>query len=206
MHHQALCALIEALLKTAKKHSLNQQLLQASLDGRSLSLHIDKLDAPICFNFVDQDILVSAHLNEATDCSIHLALSSLTQLKNTSNLTKLIKEEKLDVEGDLKVAQGFASFLESIDIDWRSEVANVIGDVATFKLERLVCTLQQKIAFAREQVSADASEWLIHEKRLVVSGSELNSLYESVRQCQSKTEQLALRIDALHAKLTGTTH
>ncbi|WP_448547120.1 ubiquinone biosynthesis accessory factor UbiJ [Thalassotalea fusca] len=203
MHHQALCALIEQALNELSKRSLTQELTLASLEGSSLSIQVKELSAPICFNFVSDKILVSSHLEQDADCSIYLQLSVLSQLKNTQNLTSLIKQEKLDVEGDLKVAQRFIGYLEGIDIDWRIEVANVIGDVATFKLEQCVAFLSQKFSFAREQISQDASEWLLHEKRLLVADSELQVHYEAVTACSKQTESIANRINALHAQIVG---
>mgnify|MGYP003875393521 FL=1 len=203
MHHQALCALIEALLQEVSKRSLTQKLMQASLDGQSLSVHLSELNEPICFSFVENRVLVSAHLANDADCRIYLQLSTLPQLKNTENLTKLIKQEQLDVEGDLKVAQGFIAYLEGIDIDWRSEVASVIGDVTTFKLEQLVTSLKQKLSFAYDQISQDASEWMLHENRLIVTATELRLHHEAVTQCQTDVDKLAARIHSLHVKISG---
>jgi len=203
MHHQALCALIEHALNELCKRSLSQALTLASLEGSSLSIQVKELSAPICFNFVSDKVLVSSHLDKDADCCIYLQLSVLSELKNTQNLTALIKQDKLNVEGDLKVAQRFMGYLEGIDIDWHSEVANIIGDVATFKLEQCVTFMSQKLSFAREQISQDASEWLLHEKRLLVTDSELQVHYEAVAACSKQIESIADRINTLHAKIVG---
>ena len=110
---------------------------------------------------------------------------------------RLIKNDKLDIQGDLKIAQRFAHVAESLDIDWQSELAKRIGDIPTYKLGQLGKKLLKKLSFATKQIKADASEWLVHEKRLLVTEAEMSYFNLDVIQVEQKVAALSQRIDAL---------
>ena len=103
----------------------------------------------------------------------------------------------------LKIAQQFAAIAEHLDIDWQGELEKHIGDVATYKLSNLFSTIKSKLDFAREQIQADASEYLVHEKRLVVTASQINNFNLSVIHTADQVDELAARIDQLTQKINN---
>ena len=94
---------------------------------------------------------------------------------------------------------------ETLDIDWQTELAKHIGDVATHKLVQLGKVSSDKVAFVNEQIQADSSEWLVHEQRLVVTKSQINYFSQAVSAVTSQTEQLENRLDKLFDTLTSIT-
>ena len=53
------------------------------------------------------------------------------------------------------------------------------------------------INFAATQIQADASEWLVHEKRLLVTAAEITSFSLDVERVEQKASALSQRIDEL---------
>ena len=85
----------------------------------------------------------------------------------------------------------------NLSIDWQSELANHIGDVPTYKLSQLAKNAARKLNFAASQIQADASEYLVHEKRLVVTGDQITSFNEATKHVATHVDELSLRIDRL---------
>ena len=54
-----------------------------------------------------------------------------------------------------------------------------------------------KLNFARQQIQADASEWLVHEKRLIVTSAELSSFNRDVDVIEQQLPKLSQRIENL---------
>ncbi len=129
------------------------------------------------------------------------SISSLIELQKNQQLTELIKQDKLDITGDLKTAQQYASLFENITIDWQSELAQHIGDVPTYKLTQFTKWLSSKFSFAGAQIQADASEWLVHEKRLVVTNSQVDDFCVQVTQITQHAVELEQRLSMLTHKL-----
>ena len=203
MHQQVLCIALEKIINQALTMNLNRQKTPASLDNKTLIVSLQELGFPLCFTYQNNNVLMRSGEITADDnhCVINTSFASLKLLKEEQQLTKLIKEDKLDIDGNIKIAQQFAAIAEQLDIDWQGELEKHIGDVATYKLSSLFSTIKSKLDFAREQIQADASEYIVHEKRLVVTASQVNNFNLSVINTADRVDELAARIDQLTQKI-----
>jgi ubiquinone biosynthesis protein UbiJ len=157
---------------------------------------LGELPFPLSFTVNNEKIHVST--SEAHyDCCLVTSVSTLIELQKEQQLTDLIRNDKLDIQGDLKVAQRFADIAQSLDIDWQSELAKRIGDIPAYKLGQLGRKIVDKLNFARQQIQADASEWLVHEKRLIVTSAELSSFNRDVDVIEQQLPKLSQRIENL---------
>ena len=89
------------------------------LSGKSLALTLLPIEQTIQLQFTDSriDIILPTEsdrgLNSDTDldndlksdCHLTIQLSAIAQLRDSNQLTTLIKQDKLDIKGDLNVEQ-----------------------------------------------------------------------------------------------------
>ena len=216
MPQQVLSAALETIINQALRFNINDNTLLHTLNDKTLSVYLDELGFTLtfsinsvvkknehsdnkinCIHVLAHDIKNSTSDEIFSDCTLSTSLKTLWQLKQEQQLTELIKQGKLDLQGDIKVAQQFASLMENINIDWQSELAKHIGDIPTYQLGQVGLWLKNKGNFATRQISADASEWLIHEKRLLVTQYELTNFYQSVSVLDEKCQQLSERMARL---------
>lgn len=198
MTQQALCSVLEIAINQAL--ALNMQGVESlqTLEQKTLTVKLAELGFPLSFSINQQRVLVTG-LIERSDCTLETSIKTLVALQQEQQITELIKQEKLDLQGDIKVAQQFAHIAESIEIDWQSELAKHIGDIPTYKLTQLQKFIGNKLKFAASQIQADASEWFIHEKQFVVTGSQVEQFTQQVEQTSRATKTLSNRIDLLIA-------
>ena len=199
-----------------KPHNNTSFTALTALNGKTLTVVLTELTFPLCFSVVGEKLLVhgNTHGNSADItqniplhyCQINTSLKTLWQLKQEQQLTQLIKQNQLDVQGDLKIAQHFAALFENINIDWQSELANHIGDIPTYQLAQFFDVIKNKVNFAASQISADSTEWLLHEKKLVVTNYELNQFNQSVNHTVEQLAQLNKKIDLLTQKISASLH
>lgn len=203
MFSQALTASLESIInKVLTLNSANVSLNK--LAHKTLTIELSELGFPLSFTInpaEDTDnnninVLVTS-LTERADCTINTSVKTLRELQTQQQLTELIKQDKLDVTGDIKVAQQFASLAENLNIDWQSELAAHIGDVPTHKLMQLGKKISEKFNFAAKQIKADAGEYLVHEKRLVVTNSQIELFNQAVTDIDEQTQALEARIARL---------
>ncbi|SET41139.1 ubiquinone biosynthesis protein UbiJ [Thalassotalea agarivorans] len=178
----------------------------AQLKGKQLGLAFNELEQCFLLSFSEND--VSVHAVDATqfaqtDCAVKTSISGLSELKQGAQITDLIKSEQIVVTGDIKIAQQLTSEIDKLNIDWQSEVAKHIGDVAMYKLWRGNKFIAQKIGFFGKTVAADASEYLLHEQKLVVSSSELTAFNEQVDYTVKLLQDIEQRIVAIDQKIKG---
>ena len=202
MLQQALTSSLEFLInKTLALNTSDGDLKK--LAQKTLTVYLSELNFPISLSVNNSQVVVSG-LTDRADCTIHTSIKTLQELKAKQQLTELIKQDKLDLIGDIKVAQQFASLAENMDIDWQSELARHIGDVPTHKLMQLSKKAADKLRFAATQIQADAGEYIVHEKRLVVTRSQIEQFSQQVNQVSSQVDDIATRIETLTKGLANT--
>ncbi|WP_159817017.1 ubiquinone biosynthesis accessory factor UbiJ [Colwellia sp. 20A7] len=202
MLQQVLTSSIELLIN--KVLSLNTEKIDLKkLEQKTLSIFLSELKFPVSLTVNANKIIVSG-LTEGVDCTVKTSIKTIQALKAEQQLTELIKQNKLDLTGDIKVAQQFMHLAETLNIDWQSELAKHIGDVPTHKLMQLGKRVAGKLQFASKQIKADASEYLVHEQRLVVTRSELEAFNQQVSQVNNHADNISTRLDALTKGYSNT--
>ncbi|SEL78730.1 ubiquinone biosynthesis protein UbiJ [Colwellia chukchiensis] len=194
---QALSAALETLINQLLRYNMQGTRALRPLSGKTLTVQLTELNMPLSFTISHEKVHVTSS-DEHYHCCIRTSVSTLLAFNKNQQLTDLIKNDQLDIQGDLKVAQRFAEIAQTLDIDWQSEIAKRIGDMPTYQLGRVGRSLREKINFARTQIQADASEWLVHEQRLLVTAGELAYFSRDVEQVTAKLHALQQRLDALN--------
>ena len=196
MFAQSLSAVLETVINQFLRYNLHGTLALKPLSEKTLTVKLAELAFPLSFTISHEKIHVTTN-DEHSDCCLITSVSTLIELKKEQQLTDLIKNDKLDIQGDLKVAQRFAEIAQTLDIDWQSELAKRIGDIPAYKLGRLGQNFLNKLNFVTEQIQADASEWLVHEKRLMVTGAEITHFSQNVEDVTQQVSTLSERVDQL---------
>ncbi|WP_206486092.1 SCP2 sterol-binding domain-containing protein [Thalassotalea sp. G2M2-11] len=198
---QMLLLIIEKIINNALALNINHNNALRDLAGKTLTIKLSELNFPITLTANDTQLLVTS-IDGESDCQLFANIAALQELQRHQQLTELIKQDKLDIQGDLKVAQRYASLFENISIDWRTELAKHIGDVPTYKIEQFSLWLSAKFKFAAEQIQADASEWLVHEKQLAVTSDQIEDFSTQVNQLSQRLQQLESQMNQLEKTLS----
>src|SRR5690554_3875939 len=77
------------------------------LSGKRLRVTLSELGKPFTLQVMSQQLLFSWVDAETVDCHIMTRLAVLPELRDTANITRLIKADALDIEGDPMLAQQF---------------------------------------------------------------------------------------------------
>ena len=202
MLQQVLTSSIELLINKVLALNIDEVDLY-KLEQKTLSIKLSELNFPLSITVSNSKVIVSS-LTERADCTVRTSIKTLQTLKAEQHITTLIKQNKLDLTGDIKVAQQFTQLVESLNIDWQSELARHIGDMPTHKLIQLSKNITSKLQFANQQIQADASEYIVHEKRLVVTRSQIEQFNQQVNRVSDQVDHISSRIDALTKGLPST--
>ncbi len=195
MLKQALSSALEKVINKALELNVNDNSALKTLEAKQLTLLLDELGFPLTFTVSSNQVLVT-NLTDS-DCTVITSINTLKKLKASQQLTDYIKQDLLDIQGDLKIAQQYLNLAENLEIDWQNELAHYIGDIPTYQLSRVAHFAQTKLHFAKTQIQADLSEWLVHEKKLIVSASELNDFNGQVTQTVARFDKLQQRLEKL---------
>ncbi|MDU0352960.1 SCP2 sterol-binding domain-containing protein [Paraglaciecola aquimarina] len=174
------------------------------LSGRSLQVEIVELPWPLLFSFSEQ-IDVRAVMPEsaeepkaqAADCLIELNLETLPKLQDSSQLTQLIQQKKLNLIGDIYVAQTFSSLLKELDIDWEEQLSKYTGDVVAHQTFSSLKSLFEKAKQGLSEGAEKLSNNLTQTDSIAVSQNEVILFSEHVSELRGNSERLAARVALL---------
>lgn len=193
---QVLTAMLEIIINKALSLDPKINTTLATVNNKNITILLSELGFPITLQVHQHEVTVIAS-KLSTDCVIQTSLKTLPKLTQAELLTSLIKTGELDIIGDPKLAQQFASIFEQLNIDWEQQIAERIGDVPAFKLGKINKAILAKLSFANEQISQDASEYLLHEQRILVTKTDINHFNQQVTDVAQAVDKLANRLKTL---------
>lgn len=202
-------ALISAVVETSVNKLLqldpDSQGRLAPLKGARLIAFIDPLPQGLMLVFSEQvDVLmVPESFDEVVtqlgkqDCCIKTDMQTLPELKNTNMLTRLIQQNKLQVEGELAVAQKVSSLFQQLDIDIEEIVASRTNDVFAHQGMRMVKGLQQHAQRAFANLTTITGNALVEEKQLAAHKLAVMHFSDEVNRVRDDVAKLEARLQTL---------
>ncbi|MGL4205199.1 MAG: ubiquinone biosynthesis accessory factor UbiJ [Aeromonadaceae bacterium] len=196
------------LLSATLENALNRLLAQDSssaerarpLRGKVLRLEIREL-RPLWFIFSAQRIDLLTHFDGPADAGVSLDLAALPRLRDKNQLSSLIREGKVDLQGDPALFNCFAILLGELEIDWEGKLARYLGDVPAHLLCRQARQLHQGLARQLEISRQDLAEYLTEEARLAPGPLEVACFCEDVSALKRRFDATALRLERLAARV-----
>ncbi|MCK6265557.1 SCP2 domain-containing protein [Vibrio sp. ZSDE26] len=169
------------------------------LKGQVIQVHLKELNKTLTFVF-SQQIDVLADYEGEPDCFLSLNLSVLPELREQANITDLIKQDKLDLRGDIQLAQKFAQLMKDCKPDVEEWLSRLTGDVVahsvvqgaknvSFFLKKQACKQQSHLA----QVLTE--EWQITPPPL-----EIAYFCDQVDTLASQAERIEKQLNKLLEK------
>ncbi|EPR4991114.1 ubiquinone biosynthesis accessory factor UbiJ [Vibrio navarrensis] len=192
-------AAIETTLNVLFKDNPDLQRRLLRLKGQVIQIHLKELNQTLTFVF-SQQIDVLADYEGQPDCYLSLNLSVLPQLREQANITRLIKQDQLVLDGDIQLAQKFAQLMTDAKPDVEEWLSRVTGDVVAHSAVQGARNVGE---FLRAQVKKHQNhlgQVLTEEWRVAPGPLEVAHFCDQVDDLQSATAQLEARLTRLLEK------
>ncbi|HBW97661.1 MAG TPA: ubiquinone carrier protein [Pseudoalteromonas sp.] len=141
--------------------------------------------------------LYSASDEDSAECMISADIDTLMALKDPAMLTQLIRQDKLDLQGDLNVAQAYSAAFSGLDIDWPEQLSHYIGDAPAQQLYIQLNALHSKERKARQQISTALTSLCQDELAVTIHPLELEQFKQQNRVLKGQVAAIEQRINAL---------
>lgn len=174
------------------------------LQNKTLAVELTDLSLFVTLKVFDQKVFVSSQLEDA-ECTIKTTINGLQKLSDAAQITALIKNDELELDGDLHVAQSFSSLFMDNDIDWQEWLSEYLGDAAAHKLSRLVNKQHIYLNRKKRDLEYTLHSALIDELRLTPDQSEVTVFSQQVDRLNAQSERLSAEINKLKALLWNST-
>lgn len=191
-------SLIEQVLNQALK--LDPSLIDKlkAVEHQRLLVEVRDWQQKIAITYANQQLhLYTALAHADADCMISANINTLLALKNPAMLTQLIRQDKLDLQGDLNIAQSYSSAFSSLDIDWPEQLAKYVGDAPAQQLYSHFQSFKQQGKKAKSQLDSTLISLFQDELAITIHPLELAQFKQQNRALKSQVAAIEQRINAL---------
>lgn len=178
----------------------------AKVQTLSLVVHVRDWQQYISVVYASEGLMLQAHEQQPThcDCYISADTDTLMQLKDPSLLTHLIRQHKLDIEGDIHLAQAFSQAFSDLDIDWPEHWSTYLGDAPAQLLWQTLNKSKMHVQENKGKLDHIVLTLLQDELKVAIHPLEVEQFTRQNRQLKTDIHALEQRIDALLAKSPAT--
>ena len=124
----------------------------------------------------------------------------MPELKETSQLTRLIQQKALFLEGELNVAQQVSALFQQLDIDIEELLAQKTNDVIAHQTVKTVKAVHEKSMSALASVAKVFGNALVEEKQLAAHKLAVMHFSDEVNALRDRTESADARLRRLEEK------
>ncbi|MFC0117464.1 SCP2 domain-containing protein [Pseudoalteromonas xiamenensis] len=164
---------------------------------RVLVVHIRDWQQQIGLVYTGTQFHVFMGIEDKGDCWVSADFNTLTRLQDPSLLTQLIRQNELDLDGDIHLARAFSKAFSNMDIDWAEHFSNYLGDAPAQQLFDFMVNTKnqgQKHAGSLRQILTQLCQ---DELKVTIHPLELVQFTEHTRQLKQQVDSLEQRINAL---------
>ncbi|QMV15921.1 ubiquinone biosynthesis accessory factor UbiJ [Vibrio spartinae] len=172
----------------------------ARLKGHVIQIHLKELNQTLTFVF-SQQIDVLARYEGTPDCYLSLTLSTLPQLREQANITQLIKQDKLILEGDIQLAQKFAQLMTDCKPDWEEWLSRLSGDVVAHTVTQAAKDFSHFLQTQHQRHQSHVAQVLTEEWQIAPGPLAVADFCDQVDEVHSQLARLESRIQSLAEKL-----
>ncbi|MDQ2164323.1 ubiquinone biosynthesis accessory factor UbiJ [Vibrio anguillarum] len=189
-------AAIETTLNTLIQDDPELVRRLSRLKGQVIQVHLKEFNKTLTFIFSQQIDVLAAYEGES-NCYLSLNVSILPELREQANITQLIKQDKLVLEGDIQLAQKFAQLITDCKPDVEEWLSRVTGDVLAHALVQGVKDIGQALQSQRSKHQNHLSQVLTEEWRLLPSSLEVAYFCDQVDDLNSQAARIEAKIQHL---------
>lgn len=192
-------AAIETTLNVLLKDNPDLQRRLLRLKGQVIQIHLKELNQTLTFVFSQQIDVLAAYEGQP-DCYLSLNLSVLPQLREQANITRLIKQDQLVLDGDIQLAQKFAQLMTDAKPDVEEWLSRVTGDVVAHSAVQGARNVGEFLRAQAKKHQNHLGQVLTEEWRVAPGPLEVAHFCDQVDDVQSATAQLEARLTRLLEK------
>ncbi|MCH2087848.1 MAG: SCP2 sterol-binding domain-containing protein [Pseudoalteromonas sp.] len=193
----ALLSLVERIINQLLQLDPQLKGKLAAIANKQLLIEIRDWQQSILCVYSDEQIHLYSTQERSFDCMISADINTLLALKDPSMLTQLIRQDKLDLQGDLNLAQGFSNAFAELDIDWPEHFSRYIGDAPAQQLWLSIQALKRRSSQTKSKLENTLTTLCQDELAVTIHPLELAEFKQQNRQLKSQVSQLEMRINAL---------
>jgi len=191
------CAGIETTINKLLSLDRNSAGLLDALNEKVVHIKLDEYKKPLYFYIASRRIEVLSNYEGDVSVALTLGIDTLVALKNKQSISELIKQDKLIIDGDIKVLQQFADLLTTLDIDWAEIMSQYTGDVVAHRASQQARKIADAVSTQTQRTKNHLADYIKHEAKLTISPLEYIHFCDQVESLAQRIDKLSSAINTL---------
>jgi ubiquinone biosynthesis accessory factor UbiJ len=189
---QLLTAGIELALNNLLSLDPDSRQRLVPLNGRRLQVKLHELPWPLTFAFSNRvDVLAN---EQQVDCTIELSVATLQKMQDISQLSQLIQQKELSLNGDMHTAQSFSNLFKELNIDWEEQLSRYTGDVIAHQSFKTARHLHHTALSRLQRFGEILRDTAMDEKQITAHPLAVEDFSEQVNQLRSDVARFEARL------------
>lgn len=207
---------LETAINRALDWSFNKEELLSPLIGKTCIIFVQEIEKALIFSFnvngvsvaIDKEDEFRSNPEQSEDasfseqeCWLSISVFAAQQLKQNSQLTKLIKSGQLDFAGNLSILQSLSKLYDQIDFDLEEVLSQYLGDAFAHNVhsfgKKIVSSLFGQLHLLKHTLSDVA----LDEKPIAVRGIMVTNFCDDIVDLQAHVDRITARMDNVEVKL-----
>ncbi len=171
------------------------------ISGCCVAIHLKDLDKTLYCQPGEWGVNLSLEKpNKTVDATISGRVMALVNLSLQEEKIATSIKERVEVTGNVQVAQQFQKILGELDIDWEEQVARITGDVVAVQLSRTVSTAHHWLKNSLESFILNSRDYVQHEVNMTPTLFEFRDFKQHVSTLRDDVERLEAKLNFLIQK------
>lgn len=177
----------------------DRQIQQArhQLAGKVLCVELKEFSHPITLVFSQNQLDVLSEWQGDIDCTLKSSFSGLIKLHNNHNVAELIRQNELDVLGDMKVLQHLVNLAELVGWHLADVLSPYLGDIVAYGAERQINAFNSFIMQTAQRQKQNLEEVAKEEWFRVPGPLEFAHLSDQIAVLTQHVDAIANRVEKL---------
>ncbi|WP_301099806.1 SCP2 sterol-binding domain-containing protein [Otariodibacter sp.] len=167
------------------------------LVGKNLHIHLNHPTIQFVMIFSEKRVDFLSNYEGENDCTVTLEATALPKLADKAQLTNLLNNKSLVLEGDIQVLQHFSSLLDELEKDPAELLSPFVGDVVAQASTDFVKQIISKVNKQFTTLNQDIVDNLMVERPVLVHRLQAVYFYDQVEEL----EKQAVSLEQKFAKL-----
>ncbi|GFN45138.1 ubiquinone biosynthesis protein UbiJ [Candidatus Regiella insecticola] len=197
----AVATMLELLLNKLLFRDQSMKAIRASLANKVLRIEIKELPPPLLLLFSPYHVDVLTHWEDTIDCTIKTGLSALAKLGDPQQLSSLIHDGQLIVEGNIQIAQQLVTLLDFAQWDPTEYLVPYIGDIAAETVAQMLGKSHRFLTTQWKQQQRYWAEAITEEWKIAPPPLEVAWFSKEVDAVLQKIDRLSARLDLFPKQL-----
>lgn len=191
--------LLETSLNNLLFRDRSMKAARQRLVGKSLRVELQEFPSSFVLLFSEQSVDVLGQSEYHADCTVKTRVPVLLKLRDRQQLSSLIRNSELIVEGDIHVVQQLMGLLDLLQWDPGEWLAPYVGDIVAQSVTEALSKGAGLLKRALQHQQRYIGEALTQEWRLAPGALEVAWFNEEAEVMTNKVDALIARFNKLEA-------